>query len=488
MLPLTRRSLLASFALAGALRGDENWIPLFDGRSLNGWKPSESASSWKVRDGTLAFDGPRSHLFYTGPVRSADFKNFELKADVLTQPRCNSGVFFHTRFQPVGFPNQGFEVQVNNTALGEGTYRERKKTGSLYGVRNVYKAFARDNEWLQLHVVVTGKRVEVRLNGMLLVDYVEPDPPVADSEGRGRFLQHGTFALQGHDPGSRVAYRNLLVRPLPHDLPSPPSPPVDDIYREILSLGARNYPVVDYHVHLKGGWSLEDALRNSRATGIQYGIAVNCGLGFPVQNDAGAEDFLRSLEGKPVFAAMQAEGREWVKMFSPRTIAKFDYVFTDAMTFRYQDRRVRLWIPGEVPEITDREAFMDVIVDQIAGVVENEPIDIYVNPTFLPDVMAPAYDALWTDARIAKVVAAAQKNDVAIEINNRYGIPRAKFIRAAKAAGLKFAFGTNNTDGNLGRLEYPLQMVRECDLRWSDIFVPKPDSEKPVQKRGLNRG
>jgi hypothetical protein len=489
---ISRRNLLASLAAVPAAlcaSADDGWTPLFDGKSLNGWTPSESKTSWKVVDGALTGDGPRSHLFYTGPVRSAAFKNFELKADVMTQPLCNSGLYFHTRFQPSGFPQQGFEIQVNNSALGEGSYRERKKTGSLYGVQNVYKAFARDNEWFQLHVSVRGKQVQVRLNGMLLVDFVEPDPPVPDPDEPGRILTTGTFALQCHDPGSKVFYRNILVRPLPDDLAADaPRPVVDDTYRRLRALGARNYPVVDYHVHLKGGWTLEEALRYSREVGIAYGIAVNCGVGFPITDDAGAEEFLKSMQGQPVFIAMQAEGREWVKMFSPATIAKFDYVFTDSMTFSHDGRRFRLWIPKEVGEIKDHEAFMDVIVDRAVGILTNEPVDIYVNPTFLPEVMAADYDRLWTSQRMERVIEAAKKNDVAIEINNTYRIPSAKFIKTAKAAGVKFSFGTNNANKNLGRLEYPIEMVQECGLKWNDIFVPKPDGEKPVQKRGLPKG
>ncbi|MGE5571315.1 MAG: family 16 glycoside hydrolase [Rhodospirillales bacterium] len=485
---ISRRNLLASLAVVpAALRSaDEGWTPLFDGKSLEGWTPSENKNSWKVVDGMLAGDGPRSHLFYTGPVRGAAFKNFEFKADVMTRPQCNSGIYFHTRFQPSGFPRQGFEVQINNSALGEGSYRERKKTGSLYGVRNVYKAFARDNEWFQIHVTVRGKQVQVRLNGVLLVDYIEPDPPVPDPDEPGRILTTGTFAFQCHDPGSKVFYRNILVRPLPDDLVvDVPRPVVDDTYRRIRTLSSRNYPVVDYHVHLKGGWTLEQALRYSREVGIGYGIAVNCGVGFPITDDAAAEQFLKSMEGQPVYVAMQAEGREWVKMFSPQTIAKFDYVFTDSMTFSHNGRRIRLWIPKEVGPIEDKEAFMDVIVDRTVGVLLNEPIDIYVNPTFLPRAMEADYDRLWTPERMERVIAAAKKNDVAIEINNRYRIPSAKFIKAAKAAGLKFSFGTNNDDSNIGRLEYALEMVEECGLGWQDIFVPKPDGEKPVQKRGL---
>ena len=78
---------------------------------------------------------------------------------------------------------------------------------------------------------------------------------------------------------------------------------------------------------------VEQALAKSRRDGIQYGIAINCGKGFPVQDDAGALRFLESMRGQPVFWAMQAEGREWTQMFSARAVSQFDYVFTDSMTW-----------------------------------------------------------------------------------------------------------------------------------------------------------
>ncbi len=483
---MTRRTLLASLATLPAIRGSEEWIPLFDGKSLKNWTPSENRGSWKLVDGMLAADGGRSHLFYSGPVRNGDFKNFELRVELMTRPLCNSGVFFHSRLQETGWPEQGFEVQVNNTATGEGGYLERKKTGSLYAVRNIYKQLVPDNEWFEMHVTVRGKQVQVRLNGTLVVDYIEPDPPLADPDSRGRILQRGTFALQCHDGGSKALFRKILVRPLPDDvIASGTSPIADDVYREIRALGAHNYPVVDYHAHLKGGWDIEQVLEHSRETGIGYGLAINCGQGFPTRDDAGALEYIRSLQGRPVFIAMQAEGREWVNMFSPAAVAKFDYIFTDAMTFTHDGQRRRLWIPGEVGDIGDPERFMDVIVDKIVGILEHEPVDIYANATFLPDVMAKDYDKLWTRQRMSRVIEAAKKNDVAIEINNRYKIPSPAFIRAAKAAGVKFSFGTNNADASVGRLEYPLKIVRECGLQWQDIFVPKPAGEKPVQRRGM---
>lgn len=486
MVPISRRDLLASLlVLPTVLRADNDWVLLFDGHTLNGWTAGESKNSFRVRDGQIAADGPRSHLFYTGKVRNADFKNFELKADVLARPGANSGIYFHTKLQS-GWPEKGFEVQINNTQQGDANYRERRKTGSLYGVRNVYKALVNDNEWFQLHILTRGKQVQVWLNGVLLVDYVEPAPPVTASDAPGRVLDRGTFALQCHDPNSKVFFRNILVRPLPDDLPTPSDerPVVDDVYRDLLRLNAENFPVVDYHVHLKGGLTLEDALRESRRLGIQYGIAVNCGLGFTVTNDAAAEEYLRNMKGQPVFVAMQGEGREWVKLFSKETIGKFDYAFTDAMTFSDDNgKRLRLWIDDEVGEIKDQQRFMDMCVDRILGVLNHEPIDIYVNPTFLPKAIAGEYDRLWTPERIERVIDAAKRNDVAVEINNTYRIPSAAFIKAAKQAGIKFSFGTNNTDRKLGRIEYCLEMVKECGLTWQDIFVPRPEGEKPVQRR-----
>jgi histidinol phosphatase-like PHP family hydrolase len=123
---------------------------------------------------------------------------------------------------------------------------------------------------------------------------------------------------------------------------------------------------------------------------------------------------------------------------------------------------------------------METYVTRIVDVMQ-EPVDIYANATLLPDQIAGEYDALWTPERMHKVIDAAVKNEVAIEINNRYKIPSAAFIRTAKTAGAKFALGTNNSGANLGRLEYPIEMVQQCGLVWQDIFVPKPAGQKPIE-------
>ena len=486
---LTRRETLALLLAAPAAarawaEGSSDWFPLFDGKSLNGWKPSEHEGTFKVVDGQIVAHGERSHLFYTGPIHGADFRNFELTAEIKTMPGANSGVYFHTAFQESGFPAAGFEVQVeNNEPVSKTGYVERKKTGSLYGIRNVYKTFVQNGEWFRMSILVRGKQVQTRINDMLVVDFVEADPPFQADPKFQRVLNHGTFALQGHDPGSTTYFRNIRVRPLPDTAGSLSTerPQVDDLYREVIRLGTENFPVVDYHVHLKGGLTIEQALENSRRLGIGYGIAINCGQGFPVHSDDSVQQYLDSMKGQPCFIALQGEGREWTTLVSPASIARFDYVFTDAMTFTDDSgKRMRLWIDDEVGAIGDVQAFMDMYVNRIVGVMR-EPIDIYANPTFLPRQIASQYETLWTPERRHKVIASAIENNVAIEINNRYKIPSASFIKEAKAAGAKFSFGTNNADANLGRLEYPIQMVRECGLAWQDIFVPRPNGQKRIQ-------
>jgi hypothetical protein len=468
--------LCFALALGCPLAAKSNeWISLFDGRTLTGWQANENEETFSVRDGMIVAQGQRSHLFYVGPVADHDFMNFELSAEVKTAPKANSGIYFHTTFQQTGWPEKGYEVQINNTHPGSDSYRELKKTGSLYAVRNIFKSPVKDNEWFTMSIKVQGRHIQTKLNDLLVVDYVEPEEPVRKGEHIGSVLSHGTFALQGHDPDSKVCFRNIRLKVLP-DVPMPkdtrPQSEID-YQNEISALSADYFPLVDLHIHLKGGLTIDEALAKSRQTGITYGIAQNCGLGFPVTDDEGLKSFIKSLDGKPVFIAMQAEGREWVNLFSREAIAQCDYVFTDAMTFTDdKGRRMRLWMPNEV-HVDDKQQFMDMLVGKIVTILSEEPIDIYVNPTFLPAVIANEYDVLWTRERMEKVIQAAIENDVAIEINSRYKLPSPAFIKLAKQMGAKFAFGTNNGGAELGTCEYARKMVRECNLTKKDMFVPE---------------
>lgn len=464
----------------------QTWQPLFDGQTLNGWTASENPASFRVEDGAIVCNGPRAHLFYTGSVENANFTNFEIRLEWKSETGTNSGVFFHTAFQDSGWPEQGYEVQINNTHHGSGDYIERKKTGSLYAVRNQYLSIADDYVWNTMRVVVLGNLIQIFINDEKTVEYIEPPQPARGEKRKSRLLGSGTFALQCHDPDSKAYFRRIVVRPMPETISGRlPVNEMDEIDNKIAELQENNFPVVDYHIHLKGGLTLQQALANSFKVGVNYGIAVNCGIGFPVHDDAGALEFLQQFEGKPAFTALQAEGREWPTLVSSETIAKFDYAFTDALTWSdHKGRRMRLWMPDEV-FIDDEQQFMDMYVDKIVEIISSEPIDIFVNPTFLPAVIADKYDELWTIERMQRIIDAAVSSGVAIEINARYQIPSAAFIKQSKRSGCKFSFGTNNGDAELGRIEYCLKMIDECKLIAEDMFEPKPEGQKPIQVKGF---
>ena len=187
----------------------DGWISLFDGKSLDGWQAAEHPQTWRVEDDALLARGQRSHLFYVGDVGNHDFRNFELEVEAKTQPGANSGIYFHTEYQPSGWPDKGYEVQINNSHRGSGNYRELKRTGSLYAVRNIYKSCADDDQWFRIRMMVVGTRIRVWVNDHLTVDYLQPENPPRKAEMAQRLLGHGTIALQGHDPASTVSFRSV---------------------------------------------------------------------------------------------------------------------------------------------------------------------------------------------------------------------------------------------------------------------------------------
>jgi hypothetical protein len=191
-----------AFAATAALadEGQEGpWTSLFDGKSLVGWKVNEHPESWSVQDGVIVGHGPTSHLFYT--VR--EFKDFELKADAMINHGGNSGIYFHVKFHGPGWFYDGHEVQINNT------HADPVRTGSLWNVVLLHDSPVKDDEWFAMHVRVQGKHATVWLNDKMVVDYLEP----AGIPGERR-ISKGYFALQQHDPGTLVHFRNIQVREL----------------------------------------------------------------------------------------------------------------------------------------------------------------------------------------------------------------------------------------------------------------------------------
>ena len=202
-------AVIGADEVKGKKKGEKGFVSLFDGKSLNGWRVnSENPKSIIVKDGNIVIDGPRAHLFYAGDVEKHNFKNFVLRAQVKTFPKANSGIYFHTKYQDSGWPDAGFEAQVNNT------HGDPKKTGGLYAVKDVNPAPAKDGEWFDYEIRVKDKKVTIKNNGKVTSSWTEvPNAPHLKSMP-GRKLGSGTFALQAHDPKSVIHYRNIRVKPL----------------------------------------------------------------------------------------------------------------------------------------------------------------------------------------------------------------------------------------------------------------------------------
>lgn len=189
---------------------DGGWQTLFDGKSLDGWKAADHDECFKVQDGAIvAGGGPRAHLFYVGPVGKHDFKDFELKIEVKTAPGSNGGIFFHTEPQS-GLLMKGYEAQVNNTDP------DQRRTGSLLMIKDILGTSpVKDDEWFEYDILVSGKRIVLKVNGKTTVDYTEPEKPERPKGRERRVLSHGQIALQAHDPNSKAFYRNIRIKVLP---------------------------------------------------------------------------------------------------------------------------------------------------------------------------------------------------------------------------------------------------------------------------------
>ncbi len=204
---LTSLSFVRHAVRADQPETETGFVSLFDGESMQGWKlAEENQESWKVEDGMLVCEGERCHLFYDGEL--APLKNFHFIAEVKTTPGSNAGIYFHTKYQPKDWPKHGFECQVNVT------HKDPKKSSSLYGVVNVDDPGLQDNEWYTQEIIVKDRHVLLKVNGKTLVDYTEPKDQNPASKQFERRLGEGTFALQAHDPKSKVYFRNIRVKPL----------------------------------------------------------------------------------------------------------------------------------------------------------------------------------------------------------------------------------------------------------------------------------
>jgi len=196
---------LAASALALSARHKaDDWISMFDGSTLDGWKANEHPESWTVKDGAITGDGPASHLFWM----KEKCVNCEFKAEVKIGHMGNSGMYFRTAFGP-GFP-KGYEAQVNSS------HTDPVRTGSLYNFVKVLDVLVPDDTWYTQHIIVEGNHIQIFINDKKTVDFTDEHNTFTD----------GYLALQQHNAGSVVEFKNLMMRHLP-----PPASPLSGTWK-----------------------------------------------------------------------------------------------------------------------------------------------------------------------------------------------------------------------------------------------------------------
>ena len=411
-------------------------------------------------------------------------KNFTLIADLYTTPGAEGRLSFHAVSAGNDSAN-GYSVMINNADYRQGN---PQKTGSLSFIRNNYVRTASDHKWFNLKVEVRSNHVRVFVDEKIVSEYIQPDNPFRTEGLGGMILGKGRIILQKSNDAGQMLVGAIRMEAFEENLPAVTDTVfINDSTGEMLTrMNQLGFPVIDYHGHLKGGLTVDQICQHGRTFGYNYGIAPNCGLNFPVTNDSSLLAYYNEMAAEPLFKAMQCEGREWITLFTPEIISKYDYIFTDAMTWTdHKGRRMRLWIPEET-FVEDEQKFMEMLVGKIEAMLSQEPVDIYVNPTYLPEVIAAGYDRLWTPERMDRVIKVLVENDVALEINARFKIPSIAFVKRARAAGVKFTLGTNNAGNtDLGRLEYSLKVIEEAGITAEDMFIPRPAGDKKILKKGL---
>ena len=203
-LSLAFLSLAFAQQRAGTKPPGEDWVQLYNGKDITGWKNVGNQEWVALPEGVLQGKAVTKDYGYLETAR--DYKDFTLSLRFKCVGSGNSGVYFHTRFKPgTADVSQGAQFEIDCT-IG-------RHTGGVYGFNRAWivwpapenETVVRQNDWNEMTVTVLGNRYISRLNGVAMIDFTDPRAP---------FLE-GTIALQLHSGGEgHMVFRDIWVRDL----------------------------------------------------------------------------------------------------------------------------------------------------------------------------------------------------------------------------------------------------------------------------------
>jgi histidinol phosphatase-like PHP family hydrolase len=231
-----------------------------------------------------------------------------------------------------------------------------------------------------------------------------------------------------------------------------------------------DFPLTDLHCHLTQDFTIDRVMEISKTRNVKFGIVEHPAV-WALKDDADLEKYITKLRKYPVYIGLQPIEMGWSKKYSQELLSKIDYILMDPQIFRMKNgEMMQIWEFNTYVE--DTEEFMETYMAHALDVLNNEPINIFGWPLFLPVCIARDYYTLWTEERMQKIISAAKNKNIAIEINDMSHTPHDKFILKAKQAGLKFTFGSDSRNPNAGRLSYSKAVAKKCNLKTEDFYVP----------------
>lgn len=394
---------------------EDEWVELINGKDFTGWKVStENPSTWTVENGLFQAVGKRAHLFYEGEHLKEGFKNFEIAVQVKTFKLANSGIHFHTQYQEKGWPSKGFEIQVNNSHIGEGDYIEFKRMGSLYGIRNSYKTFAKDDEWITVKARVESDHVQIWVNGLKTVDYVPSDNP----KSRVQRLSKGTFALQGHDILSKMHYKSFKVRRLPDDTRSNITAPIFGAWHDSLAkFQGAQFGFIDLNP--------KTTLSPKEMADYVYSTGINVAL----LKDVKKAGELSVAKDFPLFTGIKVNAKN-------QNLAKginADYIIGESTNLKtakalLSSNNIHIWSDkGKTLNAENAEMLLEL----------------------------------------------AKKNNIALEIDNETKTPSVEMLKIAKSKGCQFTFAGLIPIDKMEKSIYVIDAIKGAGLIYKDLYVPK---------------
>lgn len=228
--------------------------------------------------------------------------------------------------------------------------------------------------------------------------------------------------------------------------------------------------LLDLHVHTTKDFPVEKILEIGKERRVSFGI-VDHPAPWALKTDQDLSSYIQHLKKYPVYIGLQPTYPGWSKNYSAELLSQIDYILMDPqMVPQGNGNTWQIWEYDTYIEDTDY--FMKRYMDYSLQILNEEPINIFAWPLFLPVCIARDYYKLWTEDRMQALIKAAKKRDIAFEINDMAHTPHEEFILKAKAEGIKFTFGSDSRNQNVGRLSYCKRIAEKCHLTREDFYVP----------------